>query len=306
MINKIIEISTDGTTLTKYKGFLCISFQDGQTHKIPTSEILALILSAHDAVISKNIVSAITEGGGTLLLCGKNYVPTSIILPYTSHWQQGERIRKQISASTPLQKSLWKTIIERKINNQALVLSWVSHENSKVNRLKHLARTVKSGDTTNNEAVAARLYFKELFGDTFTRDRNASDINILLNYSYTILRSCIARAIAGAGLMPALGIMHSNKLNPLTLVDDLIEPYRPLADIFVVDVISQIGAHEITLTPEIKRGLAKLVSTNIATYLGNRPLSETLLDTANSLAKSYIDKKNRLELHTIIDPRQLF
>src|SRR5690606_12914563 len=107
---------------------------------------------------------------------------------------------------------LWKSLIQAKISNQVLVLKWLHPDSNKIERLKQLANTVKSGDTGNNEAIAAQIYFKAVFGSDFVRRRKAEDINALLNYIYIVLRACVARAVAGAGLLPALGIIHSNKL----------------------------------------------------------------------------------------------
>lgn len=60
--------------------------------------------------------------------------------------------------------------------------------------------------------MAAALYFKSLFGKKFVRNRLNPDINILLNYAYTILRAMVARAVSGNGLLPYLGLKHCGKL----------------------------------------------------------------------------------------------
>ena len=49
-------------------------------------------------------------------------------------------------------------------------------------RLKPYYNNVKSGDTDNREGIAARIYFQELFGTQFVRERNQEGINTLLNY----------------------------------------------------------------------------------------------------------------------------
>ncbi|MGD9639267.1 MAG: type II CRISPR-associated endonuclease Cas1 [Alphaproteobacteria bacterium] len=302
MDKQILEIANDDMFLSIKRGFCVIANNDKKIAEIPLDNILSLIISSNNITISKNVINAITECDGVIIFCGKNYMPTSITLPYTSHWQNGERIRRQISASTPLQKSLCKTLIRKKIYNQALVLEWIKPESKKIERLKYLSKTVKSGDTTNNEAISAQIYFKELFGKDFVRNRNANDVNIFLNYTYIVLRACVARAIAGAGLLPALGIIHTNKLNPFTLVDDLIEPYRPLADFIVFETLKNLEkTSDLELTPEIKRNLAEITSLNLDNIKGQKTLSNSLFDTANSLAKSYNQKKNLLEIDNYID-----
>jgi CRISPR-associated protein Cas1 len=228
-------------------------------------------------------------------------MPSSIITPCSNHWQNGERVRKQISASIPLQKQLAKTIIQKKIWNQSIVLSWFKPQSKKIERLRQLSKSVKSGDSGNNEAIAAQIYFKELFGKEFIRDRGANDINALLNYTYTILRACVARAVTGAGLLPSLGIIHSNKLNPFTLVDDLIEPYRPLADSLISHLLEKDKLKDLSLTPNVKKQLTNIISINLESDKGQKSLPISIFETANSLAKSYIEKKNILTIHSYID-----
>ena len=305
MSKKILEITNDDIYLSLKRGFFCISNNEGKNTDIAIDEILSVIISSDRATLSKNIINAVTEQGGVIILCGKNYMPSSIIIPYSSHWQNGERIRKQISSSVPLQKSLWKVLIRNKISNQARVLEWFSSENHKIERLRILAKTVRSGDSTNNEATASQIYFKALFGKDFVRDRDAQGINALLNYTYIVLRACVARAIAGSGLLPALGIIHTNKLNPFTLVDDLIEPYRALADSVVIDTLDKVDKSNIVLTPEIKRKLTAIISSNLAGTQSYISLPDSLLNTANSLAKSYIEGKNILSIDSYIDRDEL-
>src|SRR3546814_8368184 len=74
-----------------------------------------------------------------------------------------------------------------------------------------LARRVGSGDPDNVEAQAARRYWPLLMGEGFRRDRNADDINALLNYGYTVLRSLCERAVVASGLHPSIGVHRSEE-----------------------------------------------------------------------------------------------
>ena len=66
----------------------------------------------------------------------------------------------------------------------------------------------------------------------------------------------VARSIAGNGLLPYLGLKHCTKSNPLPLVDDLIEPFRAIADKIVFEQLNQlVNIEQIELTPEIKKKL---------------------------------------------------
>ena len=77
--------------------------------------------------------------------------------------------------------------------------------------LKPFYANVKSGDTDNREGIAAKIYWTQLFGKDFKRDRCGDSPNVLLNYGYSILRAATARALLGSGLLPNLGIFHKPK-----------------------------------------------------------------------------------------------
>ncbi len=69
-------------------------------------------------------------------------------------------------------------------------------------KLRKLAATVRSGDVSNNEGVAARIYFDVLLGDA-TR-RQSMWHNSALNYAYAIVRGTIARSVASRGSLLSL------------------------------------------------------------------------------------------------------
>lgn len=54
---------------------------------------------------------------------------------------------------------LWQKIIERKIHNRYLCLKYREINKEKCDEIDALSKSVKPGDTTNREAVAARKYF---------------------------------------------------------------------------------------------------------------------------------------------------
>lgn len=129
---------------------------------------------------------------------------------------------------------MWQTIIKGKIANQAEVLECFSADMQAIEYLLAFEEQVDLDDVTNREGVAAKVYFRSLFGELFIRERNAADsINIALNYGYAIIRSMLARSVVAKGLLPTLGIKHRNPYNHFNLVDDFIEPYRPLIDQWV-------------------------------------------------------------------------
>lgn len=273
--------------------------------EIAVDDVLSVVLSAHDVILSKNVVNAICEQGGNIIYCGKSYLPTSITLPCVGHWLASPRMKQQIECSKPLQKNLWKSIVQNKIMNQARVLENFFPDNDKIERLRTLAKDTLSDDASNNEGVAAGIYFKALFGKNFKRERLNNDTNILLNYAYTVLRAMVARAVAGNGLLPYLGLKHCTKSNPMPLVDDLIEPFRAVADKIVFDELNKLlNLEYIELTPEIKRNLTKIITYPVRTNKGEVSLCDGIYDFVGSLVSSFEHKKVALKYPEILIPHR--
>lgn len=61
--------------------------------------------------------------------------------------------------------------------------------------------------------------------------------NAALNYLYGILYNTVESAVLGAGLDPMFGIMHADEFGAPTLVFDLIEPFRPMADRLLMEIL---------------------------------------------------------------------
>ena len=133
--------------------------------------------------ISTNLLDELAHRNIPIVTCGKNYLPSSWILPITGHNRQFQIMRSQMTLSEPKRKRAWQMLVQAKIRNQAETLSRANKPNAPLLRL---AKKVRSGDPENCEAQAARAYWQTLFGKEFRRDRDAPNLNIVLNYSYAI------------------------------------------------------------------------------------------------------------------------
>src|SRR6478672_10659603 len=72
------------------------------------------------------------------------------------------------------------------------------------------------------------------------RARKASTpVHALLNYTYAILEVEATIACHAVGFDPSLGIMHADHRYRGSLASDLMEPARPTADAFVLDLLDQ-------------------------------------------------------------------
>lgn len=266
-MNSILEVNAASARISVSQGFLIIQV-DGKENKVALSEIEALILNAQGSVLTNQAIMRLSAENIPILHCGVNNQPCAITLPTSGNIYRKERIESQIGMSVPLMKNLWQQVIKAKIANQAAVLGLAG---KKRNDLDALAAKVLSGDTGNAEAIAARFYWQRLFSEEFRRDPDLPGINAFLNYSYAILRAAFCRFIAASGLLPELGIHHRSQRDPFCLADDLMEPYRPFADLFIWSLRLD---PEAVLDPRSKRLLAgllyfQLTDNNIETHLRN-------------------------------------
>lgn len=258
--------------------------------RVALDDISAVIANSHGLSYTNNLLIALAERGAPFVLCGANHNAVGMLLPIEGNFEQAHRIEAQINATRPTHKRLWAEIVRAKLRQQANALKIAGMSDS---HLKTLAKRVKSGDAENIEAQGARTYWGLLFGKDFRRDRGASGTNALLNYGYTILRAATARAVIAAGLHPSIGLHHSNDNNAMRLVDDLMEPFRPVVDLQVWDLV-QSGLDEVNV--ETKREMVRSLYLNVRTEGGDTPVIVASQKLATSLAMVYLGQRSNLDL----------
>ncbi len=281
-MDRIVDIATEGRHLSVHRGFLIVSAERVEVGRIALDDVHAVIVHAHGATWSGNLVAALAERGAPIVFCGANHAPVTITLPLAGHHAQNARMRAQWAASKPLAKQLWRRIVSAKIMMQGALLS--AHGVAGAEAFPLIARRVKSGDPDNLEAQAARRYWPLLMGADFRRDRDAWGSNALLNYGYAVLRATVARAVVAAGLHPTIGINHANRGNALALADDLIEPFRPLVDALV---LAMAGQGIDTLDPALKRRFARLIAFDLRIAGEASPVAMAAVRLAQSLARAF-------------------
>lgn len=294
MINNIIEISTNNKELSSFRGFLRIKESGDIIKDIPFDSFSCLIITGKGIILTSNLLSSLAEYGIPLMSVGNNYHPNGIFISLIGKQKQQEIQNIQIKMSLPLIKNLWATIVKEKIKNQSKVLDILRKENT----IKQIPERVLSGDSSNQEAIAAKLYFPILFGKNFIRDFNQSGINAFLNYGYAILRATLARQIIATGLNTSFGVNHHNKLNPFCLVDDLIEPYRPIVDLIVYHIFNGKDDKNKELTPDYKKQLTGIINLNIRTKDGESPLYMVIQKDVWSFVNSIKEKTVLLNYNT--------
>ena len=214
--------------------------QQDQEVRIPLEDIDTLVLDNYAVTTTLNLLGELASNNIATVVCDSHHLPCGELLPLSQHSRQAKISKQQIEMSSTLRKQLWRRIVIQKIINQAEALRHFHHDEA-AGQLDDLSHQVKSGDTDNRESIAARIYFARLLDDS-TR-RKPMWYNSALNYCYAIVRSAVARSIAARGLIPSQGLFHHSELNSFNLADDLIEPFRAICDIYVLDNVytSHIG-----------------------------------------------------------------
>jgi CRISPR-associated protein Cas1 len=296
MVGRVIEVATDGRHLAVDRGFLTVAEKGTEVGRIPLDDLAAVVANAHGLTYSNNLMVTLATRGVPVVLCGPNHRPAAVVWPVDGHHAQAGRMSDQARATAPLKKRLWQQIVQAKIMAQAATLTAVGAE---ARGFRLLARKVRPGDPDNVEAEAARRYWPLLLGADFRRDTDGDGLNGLLNYGYAILRAATARAVMAAGLHPSLGLMHSNRGNALVLVDDLMEPFRPVVD-REVHRLKRNGI--VDISSAAKTALARVMVLDLPADEGMSPLMTCLDRLANSLAKAYAGESDRLVLPRVVLP----
>lgn len=290
MVGRVVEIATDGRHLAVDRGFMTVTEKGNELGRVPLDDLAAVVANAHGLTYSNNLLVSLAARGVPVILCGPNHRPAAVVWPVEGHHAQSGRMSDQAGASAPLKKRLWQQIVQAKILAQGATLAAVGAE---AGGFRLLARKVRSGDPDNVEAEAARRYWPLLLGSAFRRDQDGDGLNGLLNYGYAVLRAATARAVMGAGLHPSLGLMHSNRGNAMVLVDDLMEPFRPVID----REVHRLKADGILdVTSDAKAALARTMILDLPTEEGLSPVMTCLERLAGSLAKAYAGDTEKLAL----------
>lgn len=292
MTNAIIDIADQSVDLRASNSLLTIETSNGK-ESIPLAEIAALILAANHSTISQAALAGIAEAGGAVVVCGDQFMPTAMLLPLDSHYIQTERLGAQIRVSEPTRKRIWRDIVRAKVSAQADLLEELHDTDF---GLRALLAGIRSGDPSNVEAQAARVYWSRLFADpAFRRRRDGEDQNRFLNYGYAVIRAIVARAICATGLHPSIGVQHHNRYDNFCLASDLMEPFRPLVDRVAYRICESDGP-ELPLSPEVKRAILQPLYGKYQ-YVGERrTLFDIVEKTAKSLANVYLGEQRDIVL----------
>ena len=259
---------------------------------IPAEDIGYLVIDHPQVFVSIPAMNLLIDNNAAIVVCGNNHLPNGMFLNLNSHHIQQQIFKTQMEASLPLKKQLWQQTAMEKIRNQGQLLERITGEK---NNFEFLMSKVLSGDTSNMEGVAANLYWRTYFEHCdikVKRERFGNFPNNFLNYGYAILRAATARSLSGSGLLNTLGIHHRNKYNAYALADDMMEPYRPMVDEKVFELIAMSDEQE--LTTSTKAEFLKILTQIVYFNEEKSPLMVGLQRSASSLQQCFTGEKKKI------------
>lgn len=213
-----------------YKNRFLVVKQDSDEKYIHLSEIDTIIVDSISVSISAYLLKELSDNKINIIFCDEKHNPFGELSSYYSRHNTSKKIKEQIGWKQKEKDELWSKIVKNKITNQAMMLRKI--DSDKYDLLLSYVNEVVSGDKTNREGHAAKVYFNALFGNEFVRN-NDDSINAALNYGYAVLLSTVNKEVVGNGYLTQLGIHHKNEFNEFNLTCDLMEPFRIVIDNFV-------------------------------------------------------------------------
>ncbi len=293
MPDRILDFSEEAAHLSVRLANLVVRRSDKPEVTLPLAEIGVVVVSHPQVTLTHAVLAGLAAAGAAFVTCDDKRLPVGLMLPLQGHHTQSERISSQVSAKLPVRKRLWQQIVRAKISAQAAALVL---EHGADHGLNAMASRVRSGDPENVEAQAARRYWPLLIADdAFRRDREAEDINGILNYGYAVLRAMTGRAICASGLHPSIGLHHHNRYSQFTLADDLMEPFRVVVDRAALEAEKTWGPRA-EVSKEVKAHMIAAVNDRYWLHGEQRSLFEIVARCSSSLAAVFAGDADQLVL----------
>lgn len=221
-----------------YLDNLKVEINEKKEVNFPIADIQILVIDNYKSTLTIPLINKLTEYNVCTIICGVDHLPKSYILPINGNFASSGNLFKQIQWTQERKDYIHAEIVKHKIKNQIEILKENERGFGVTEKLYEFIDTTISGDQTNREGLAAKMYFRALFGSDFIRFEQ-DVVNAGLNYGYSVFRSLITSIIVAKGYIPNLGLFHKGKQNMFNLSDDIIEVFRPIVDNYVFNNMTE-------------------------------------------------------------------
>lgn len=214
--------------------------QKGRKKSLPIEDLRAVVIAASSVNITAPLLSRLLENDAAVVHCNRKFQPVGITTNL-SRTIDPKLMEAQINPGKVLTKKLWRKILRAKAANQSSVLKELGSGSEFIDLI--LKR--EHADESHVSRVYWGLFFKSAGVSGYNRsDRTKGNVNALLNYGYAVVSSLIHRSIVVHGLLPQIGLHHKASYRGYPLVYDLMEPYRPIVDYFVLKFAEVVDIHD--------------------------------------------------------------
>lgn len=201
--------------------------------RILLDEIKMVVIESTQVSITTTLIAECLSKKIKVLFSDSKYNLTGELTPFYNNYYAYRKIKSQLAFKEETKAELRTSIVKRKIYMQKCNLDMSGKEES-TKILNNYLDEVEFNDMTNREGLAAKVYFFALFGTDFNRKDDKNEVNMFLNYGYSILLSSFNRAIKALGYYTELGIHHVGDSNTFNLSCDFMEIIRPLVDLYII------------------------------------------------------------------------
>lgn len=246
-------IISNHAKLDVQSGFMVVRTGD-ETQRVLLDEIDILIIENTAVSVTAYLLAELVNRKVRVIFCDCTRNPLAELHPCHGCHDVTRKSRQQLAWTHDNKQAVWQRIVQEKIRNQIKLLQ----RHNRLERVKQLESyevALELDDPSNREGHAAKVYFAGIFGETFKRAQSNS-INATLDYGYMILLAVFNRALAAEGLLTQFGLAHKNVYNQWNLSCDLIEPFRPLIDKRVAEMVS---SKTFAFNSEAKRALVRFL-----------------------------------------------
>jgi len=297
-----------GVTLRKKrKRILVVS--ESCKEEIPLKSVRDVIISGK-ANISSELLKAFAESGVDVLFTTPTGKPVARLVGAKLGGTASNRIEQYRSLEDGRGVKAAKTIILGKIRNQMSNVRYYS-KSRRMNevlstklyelyeKIKEKFESLQAEDFENLDEARKRILAYEgevanYYWDAIKlslgnwnfpgRVQKSDDpVNLSLNICYNLLSAQLWKYTMKFGLDPFLGYVHVDRPGKLSLVFDLMEPFRPMVDRFVISFLKKITpAHfsektkSNTISTLMKQFFSDFMQSRLE-YRGRKMLMETVM-----------------------------
>ena len=98
---------------------------------IPLEDLELIICTGANIRLSTMALSVLSENKIGVVIIGKDYMPSSIVLPYDANVRNASIAKIQLNMSCEIKGKIWQKIVQKKIENQAKCLTLLGLDGTK-------------------------------------------------------------------------------------------------------------------------------------------------------------------------------